>query len=321
MDILKDPYLKRWFPVWIHNAAENYTLIKKDFNNQNACLGSVVRPTNKPAIILGAGPSLDDNAELLKDWRGTIFSPSSVAFVPTYFKHEPEYVIGFDSLWRTADQVKGYTWKKATLITHPNVDPLVIKSWKWKKLYFRRVFPGIEYFEIVLPMMFPMIRLGLRFAGSVANTAVSIAGFLGYNPIFLVGVDYAYYNGVARAFSYLPTKNGWRKIEPRKITDIRPEKLKNLITYKDDIKTEDSNLSFKGHLLNMWASDNVNLISCSNGIVDEIPHANFKEVVKKQGVGFRQLDVSKDKKIEIAKEYNKFLAKHEKLKNSILEKK
>jgi len=312
LKLLDDPYFKKWLPVWIHNASENYTLIKKDFLNRNSCLTSLPRPMNKPAVIIGAGPSLDKNASLLKKWRGTIFSPTSVAFVPTKFGHEPEFIVGFDSLWQTAEQIKGYTWKKSTLITHPNVDPLVIKAWKWKKLYFRRMYPKVEYFELILPMMFPFIRLGVVFTGNVVNASVSIASFLGYNPIFLVGVDYAYYNNVARAISYIPYNNGWKEIPARKITEIRPEKMKQLFNYKDGIQTEDSNLSFKSHLLNIWASDNINLISCSHGIIDELPYVDFEKVVKSQGSGFNDLAIPKETKQQKAKEFINYIQKRNK---------
>jgi hypothetical protein len=293
-EFMKDPYFKRWYPIWINNSMENYLTIKKEFSEKNRCISTLPRPMNRPAVIIGAGPSLDETAPLLKDWKNPVFTSSSVAFVPKRWGKNPEYICAFDSLWSTYNtnlelDKKNTSWEGSTLLTHPNAEPKMIKSWKWDKYYYRRVFPQHEFFELTFPLMFPWITVGFKFAGNVVNNSLIIASFLGYNPIFLIGVDLGWKDdNKIKATDWRLRKGEWEQ-QPNVINKSamkRKEKL--LLTAKNGTKSFKNYLNFKGGLLDIYLNDKRNerrIYDCSDGLIEELPKLDFKEVVETQGWG------------------------------------
>jgi len=296
---MKDPYFKRWYPTWIHNGMENYQTIKKDFSKKNCCITSHPRPMNRPAIIIGSGPSLDEAAPLLKDWKHPIFSPTSALFSILRWGRKPDYACAFDSLWSLYEdfKFKKYSWEGTTLITHPNAEPKLLEAWKWNKYYFRRMFQGHEFFELTFPMMFPWIKIGFRFTGCVVNNAVSIASFLGFSPIFLVGVDFGWKDKKnTKSTTWEETKDGWVMQPNIPMSDTR-----KCIEYRNGTFTHPEYISFKRGLLGIINSEmETDFVNCSNGLVDELAEANIEEVIKNQGYGDYGIDkeLQRQKSIE-----------------------
>jgi hypothetical protein len=307
--LMNDPYFGQWIPKWTENAMINSPAIRKEFEIENRCLSQHPRPMNRPCIILGRGPSLDATAEVLKKWQHPIFSPTSTNFWCVHHGIEPKYVLAFDAFFGIPYQLKNINskWKESYLITHPQIDPLIFKYWKGKKFYYRRVFPGIEYFEMALPLMFPMIGIGIRFTGSVVNNAISIANFLGYRPIFLVGCDLSWRDdNQTTSTNYIMCDDG--KVKYNDTSPIPKEKADKVVIWeKDGKKTTADLMSFKEGLYQIWASDNNQMIDCSDGILEEMPHVSIEEVIKKQGRGFEHLHLEQKKIIEIVMNYSRWL--------------
>jgi len=325
-DILKEPYFKRWLPVWHLNAMENYPVIKRDFGvikeengglrvTKNLCVSSSPRPVNRPAIIMGSGPSLDEVAPFLKNWTHPIFASASNAFVAARHEREPEFICAFDSHWVLFEQlkIKDYRWSKdkAVLLTHPYAEPKMIKQWKGSKLYYRRYYVGMEFSEVILPFMFPWIRIGFRVTGSVVNNAISIAHFWGYNPIFLVGVDLGWKDDSrARAMLFKPRgRDEWDELPPPTAEDLRKRRGKEIISFPDGNKTTQNLISFKDSLLQIWKGDKVKLINCTKGFLSELPYADPFEVIKKSGIGFEELLKTDEEINETVQKY--FISKQE----------
>ena len=319
-EILKDPYLQKWLPKWHNNAMENYPRIKIDFGivrnkdssytaSKNICVSSHQRPMNRPAIVIGSGPSLDKVAPLLKNWKHPIFASASNAFVAARFDREPEYICAYDSHWTVLRQLglKQYNWKNSILLTHPYAEPEMIRQWKGKKLYYRRFYTGMEFSEVILPMMFPWIRVGFTVTGSVVNNAVTIANFWGYSPIFLIGCDMGWRdNDARRATLYSPKGNGeWNTSIPETTEHLNktPQSNKEIINLKDGLKTSSSFLSFKDALYQILKSSKFQLIDCSDGILTELSHADPVEVIEKQGYGFERLFKSNPEIIAVVDAY------------------
>ena len=296
-EFMKDGYFGRWYPIWIQNAMENYATIKEEFKTSNKCISSIPRPMSRPCIITGRGPSLNKALPLLNKWQHPIFSSASTAFALKKYEHQPEYICAFDSLWSLynlqlkLDQ-KTTSWKGSTLLTHPNAEPKMIKAWKWNKYYYRRVFPQHEFFENTFPLMFPWIKIGIRFTGCVANNALTLALFLGYNPIYLVGVDLGWKDDSKRAAETWTQNKG--KYELESLGPLTEEDKKTTITTVNGVRSSMSNVSFKAELLNISKSyKNASIVDCSDGMLDELQKDNIENVIKKQG--YINYDMSNEK--------------------------
>lgn len=314
-DIMKDPYFKRWLPIWHNNAMENYPQIKEDFQvdekgvpHINVCVSSIPPETkaNKPAIILGSGPSLDEAAKYLKDWKHDIFAATSNALVAVKWGREPEYICAFDSHWGLFEHLNSYDWKKAVLLTHPYAEPKTIKWWKGKRLYYRRYYEGFEFSEVILPLMYPWIRIGIRVTGCVVNNAISIANFWRYSPLILVGVDFSWKEGWHdRAMQYTLNKDGtWNEIPPNlPTTEEQFAERKQMTKEVDGYYTLKSWISFKDALINIWANTQCQIIDCSDGLIKEFPKMDLKEVIEKQNEDFSHLYSSPEEKKNISNKY------------------
>lgn len=297
--IMADPYFGHWYPRWINNAMENYPLIRTEFMEKDRCLTAHPRPMNRPCLIIGRGPSADKVGPLLKKWQHPTFITFTNAQFAVAHEIEPTYICAFDSVL-TLERMKHHKWDKSILFTHPNIDPRTIRGWKGEKMYYRRIFPEMEFFELVLPLMFPMIRIGIRFTGSVVNNAISIAAFLGFNPIFLIGCDLAWYDHKATSaenFQFKPDGTLY-------VSDTQPFGGDSRMILEVNGKyTDEKMLEFKKGLLQIWASDDMNLVDCSGGILDELPKANIEDVIKNQGRGFQQLAVDRNYKAQATMRY------------------
>jgi len=283
--LMKDPYFGHWYPIWIQNAMENYPIIRADYEKKDRCLTAHPRPMTRPILIIGRGPSADKVGPLLKKWQHPIMATFTNAMFPVANGVEPDYICAFDS-FLGMERMKHHNWNKSILLTHPNVDPRVIKGWKWEKMYYRRMFPGQEFFENTFPLMYPMIRIGIRFTGSVVNNAISIANFLGFSPVFLVGCDLSWKDHKATsAANYQFKPDGSLYVSDTQPFEGDPKSIFKI----DDLYTDEKMISFKEGLYHIWASDNAQIIDCSDGFLKEMPQANIEDVIKNQGRGFNNI--------------------------------
>lgn len=282
-EFMKDQYFRKWYPKWINNAMENYPLMKKEFETKDRCVSCLPRPMNRPCMIIGSGKSLNKAGPILKDWKNPIFAAASNAITMAYYEKEPEYICAFDSLWSLDKQLAGYKWENSALLTHPNAEPNLIKNWRWDKYYYRRVFPGHEFFEFTFPLMFPWIKIGLRFSGTVVNNAITLALFLGFNPIILVGVDLGFRDlEDSRGIDYEYIKKEFVR-KPK----VKVERERKIIQLENGAYAHPFYIGFKNALLDIYMSSqkNVDFIDCSDGIISELTKADIKDVVKTQGFG------------------------------------
>lgn len=300
--MMKDPYFGYWFPIWINNAMENYPIIKEEFRVKDRCLTSHPRPMGRPCLVIGRGASTNKLAPILKKWQHPTIAASSNAAFCVKYGHEPTYICAFDSVVAMNEKLKPHKWERSTLLTHPNIDPKMIKGWKWEKLYYRRMFPGIEFFELYYPMMYPFVKIGIRFTGSVVNNAVSVATFLGFNPIFLIGSDLSWKDCTASTCeNYYFNPDGSLTYKDSGPTDLQSPVY--LHPYGPEIFTEEKMLNFKEGLLQLWAADNPHIVDCSGGILTELPQANIEDVIKNQGRGFANTNIPQQQKMEALQKF------------------
>src|SRR5882724_2975709 len=176
---------------WISDVLENLELLA----HAPCFLGLAEKYKNVPAFIVGAGPSLGKNVELLADAtkKGLVFAVNSSALVLAEHGVTPQVVACMESIDLShllaripyLDQVV----RAFSMTAHP-------KTMRTGKGPLLPVYEG-------LPQFAPMVSLGkahgLAVCGSISTLAFSLAQRLGCSPIVLVGQDLAYTDGQAYA--------------------------------------------------------------------------------------------------------------------------
>jgi len=287
-EILKNHYYQGWYPKWIRNNHWNWQTIYGDFRRGLASVKEIQRVENTPAIIVGSGPSLDDAIPYLGDWEHAIFCGPTNALALEARGIHPNYLHAYDSHHTNAERLK-YTWDYSitSLITHPSADPKILKAWKGRRYYFLRMFPEHEYFEYILPMAWSHIYKDrgidviFPFRGCVVNNEIAIAGYLGYNPLFLVGADFGWKDPAkTRHTTYTQDGRGGLKVAPMTHEDDMGAEI-NISPNGTHYVGKDDN--FKRHLLDMLGPIPTDVFDCSDGMVTELKKADIREVIERQG--------------------------------------
>ena len=330
--------LAAWLPRWTWSCAANFNQIRSEFETHQKHVHNLTeyRGAKKgPAVIAMAGPSLTPNLPLMKDCKIPIFVPESMASTFVYHGRDPEYILVYDG-GAAKTFLQNYKWKKSMMITHPAASSLVIRWWKWTKTYYltmhvpqietepiqpnwqlndlieyvRQASYGSEFFSVIQPLLYPYITARILNAGCVANNAIQVAHFMGYDPLFLVGCDLGYPKDSVRTGDYLIP---WRfPLEPRSIWKKRwkgrihptiDEIPRNVFISDNGIKTTEEQVEYKIAMMSVYKIDRPQLIDCSAGIITELPKADFKEVVKKDGTGFEGIYRTDTEIVKIVNDY------------------
>ncbi|MFA4971747.1 MAG: 6-hydroxymethylpterin diphosphokinase MptE-like protein [bacterium] len=320
--------LRSWFPRWVRNATQNWPTLEWEFGRRDLSLLNLAhidhererieRHWRGPAIVVGSGPSLNDAAPLLKDWKGMVFCTGSNAKTLMRYGREPDVIGMFDCGDAVYDQIRGARYRKAKLVTNPSVSPKVMRWWRWphasrwnKRYYIMNHF-GHDWFEDTLPVLFPYIRCSVMNAGSTGNNLVQIAWFIGCSPIFLVGFDLGFNEKVYRAdmferpWTARVQREGWKRhkvdvqlkregtlLDPwvRVCAPPPPPTRKIYRTAKGLLTTEEQ-IEYKMALFDIWRIDRMPMINCSpRSLIDpeEMPYVPIEEVIKSGGKGFEHL--------------------------------
>ena len=150
------------------------------------------------AVIVAAGPSVDENMEFL---QSSVSSGRKIFAVATILKKlldkdvVPDYAVVMDSYEGTYDQMSG--------VEDVSSYPLIVDSTAYWR--FAEAHKGMTY--IALQNGYYLAEQAARAngymtfdtGGSVTTLAISIALQLGATKIYLVGVDMAYYDGRSHA--------------------------------------------------------------------------------------------------------------------------
>lgn len=148
----------------------------------------------KPAIVVAAGPSLNNNIQMLKNAKNKFF----IICVYTAYRPlqkagiEPDLIVSVDSNQKLYDEhQEGYdvpaafcssTNSKLIAKNKKNYNNIMLSEYDYAKQYFPK-----EVFD-KLPQM-------TAYSGTVASVALNIATEWGANPIIMVGQDLGYPEG------------------------------------------------------------------------------------------------------------------------------
>ena len=163
-----------------------------------------------PCFIVSSGPSLDDNIERLREWKGGIICSTSHATTLMHHGIEPTHIVVLDPFcaWH---EISGVDWSKTRtkMIANPSVWPDLFENWPNEiLLYLQNIGrPDSFYATIQLhqfcrrdpddakvrqPKIIPQIRTELTLFACTPPAQIFLAEILGYARCFLMGVDFAF---------------------------------------------------------------------------------------------------------------------------------
>lgn len=152
----------------------------------------------KPCIVVSAGPSLTKQLPLLKTLQHHVVLFAVGQTIKTLHAEgiNPHFVLGVDPWMMPWFESEGYT--REVLVCNTVFDPAAVPKVPGNKI-FASYTPDID------TRMTPIIgKMGsVNNGGSVANFTYSVAKFMGFKTIALVGQDLAYTGGISHASGYL----------------------------------------------------------------------------------------------------------------------
>jgi hypothetical protein len=252
----------------------------------------------EPILVLGSGVSLERAGPLLKQWKGAIIASTSQASSAVYWGHPPEYILALDVATKLDEFLWADTWegRNTTLLTHPCISPKILDYWKAKKLYFRPMEPNNELYFKHLTVAYDFVKTHMFcFACAVAGQ-MGIAAAMGYDPIILVGCDFAVNRFRKWYFDreeHLETRRGklrrskpkWKRDPPYALPAEHYLRIS-----ENGVLTDRIQVYYKRAILCVARLDKANILNASpRGILTEFPTLDIEEVIGRQDTGFEDL--------------------------------
>ncbi len=149
---------------------------------------------NHPAIICGAGPSINRDAPLLKKLtsKALIFAGGRALSVLNSENIEPHFTLGIDPYQMHHETYSQNNFFNAPFLYRMRVNSDALDKAHGTRLYTPHAigYPLISHIEEKLKLRAPKLQEGLN----VVNFSLQLAHFFGCDPIILVGCDLAYDN-------------------------------------------------------------------------------------------------------------------------------
>lgn len=181
-------FSKDWFMNYLSNLnsimnSENLNQYKNNYSN-------------KPAIIVSAGPSLEKNFKLLKGNEDKFIIITGIRTLNTLRKEGINVdfacvIDGSEDMYKVSKPSLKYN---TSLFFSEGVNKKIINEYIGNKIYFTS--PSFYNLNKQLDIMCTDL---LNQGGSVAHSCTAIAHYLGCNPIIFIGQDLAYTNNKLHA--------------------------------------------------------------------------------------------------------------------------
>lgn len=192
--------LSRFFADWNGTIQYKQELLVNFRKNKKNCSTNVdvLRDAfyGKKVVIVGAGPSLDNGVEFLKnkDNDTIIVAVTTVLKKLTNRGIIPDYAVVMDSQMRTFEQIEGLRIMDTPLLVDSTACWRFAEEYKGKKYIVYQ--KGLQEADrCAREESCQQYETG----GSVTTLALEIALKLGATAVYLLGVDLAYPNGISHA--------------------------------------------------------------------------------------------------------------------------
>lgn len=278
-------------------------------------IGVLPKVRNEPILVIGSGPTLDEALPTIKEWEGDVICSPSQASTLVKWGKDPKYIVALDPD-ETPEAMTVDTWegRDSTLFVHPGVNPLLVSpysfvrladgsihkkehpdSWAGKMGFFRKMEPQTPFYgnaqkmgyshidrtidaKSITMQISSIIGTEVVMLGCAANAQIFLASLLGYNPLYLVGVDFGFPGGKTR-FTPWNWKDGkWVNAVPG---PIDPERV---VKTDSGVDSEEMHLFYKRNFMSAWRIERMQIFTVGHGTIIETPQVEWQTVLKQQGV-------------------------------------
>lgn len=172
-------------PLWIKNIFKNLASGEKSFTIRDFS-------SDKPLLITGAGPSLEDNLELIGRIRHEVTLITVDTALPVLVRHgiTPDFIFVMEAQLANLYDFIHARPKKAGILCDLTSYPRVLRLFPGRVWLYCSSFHKVELFKrletaALLPPMIPPL-------GSVGIGALYLGRRLSSGPLFFTGLDFSY---------------------------------------------------------------------------------------------------------------------------------
>ena len=177
--------------VWMYNILANTNFLIK-----NKTLNQFIIDNSKTAVIVGAGPSLDNSINFLKENKEKLFIISTDTSYPALLKNKiiPQVVVSIDAQIYSREHFIGINHEIAKdtifLLDICANSSITKKISNEKILFFTNGHPLANYIEAISNCKFLRLNSG---RGTVTSVACDFATKCNFKNIILLGTDFSFY--------------------------------------------------------------------------------------------------------------------------------
>ncbi|MCA9482911.1 MAG: motility associated factor glycosyltransferase family protein [Nitrospina sp.] len=292
---VKDATLARFQNLWRENFKANLPAIQR-----HSPVAKLARKFKKtPAILVGAGPSLDKNIHYLKEAHGkALILASDAAYKPlAHHGIFPSMTVCLDPQEEITKFFTGVTHRDVTLIAPTIIHPHVIDIWQGSVVFYHQHAPDIP---VLMEIVNQLPQLGaLTPGGSVLSVGYHLAYEMGCDPILFLGQDLSYPK--TKTYSRLGANEG------ETLTGTLNRQQENIV-YEEDmngarlptLKSMSVSKQWFNWAFTTWKRDlPLTVVNCSEGgiLTDNVLMMSFREAIYNYC----------DKKINVAWQLKKIL--------------
>ncbi len=272
IDDINRGILEGWLPKWIKHAAQNYYRVLRCCGITDL-FGSA---SGVPAIIVGIGPSLDDEVDALRLVRdNAVLIATDAALRPLGARGiTPHIVVTYDAKPEQASLFEGCDTSRLVLVASTCSSPITLDLWSGKKVFYNIAHRGVQFMDLVLPTMFPHVG-AIDGVGTVGNVAFALAEIMGCSTIIGVGMDLCY-KKVGDVYRYRcqdfeEVRSGdevaWRKTENKLLydNDLRLKKAHEVEIKGKTFMSDGALDMYRRILMSMIGASRAEFVDCSPG--------------------------------------------------------
>ncbi len=223
----------------------------------------------KPCVMVATGPSLKNNIELLKHVQDkvVIIAVYVALKVLEPLGIKPDFVVSIDAVQVLEKNHEEFGFEENLVICSSGNTDLVLKNRGENFIVSYQGYPNFfKYFQCNSEEI-----MYLSSGGSVANTSIDLAHFLGCSSVILLGQDLAFKGEETHAYYDKNTVD--KKIERKKVKGY----------YGEDVESCDIFIKFKewNEVFAKENSDEMKFINATEGGVylENFEHISFQEAI------------------------------------------
>lgn len=177
--------LSRFQNLWIYNIMRNHA----KFLASRGIAGLAGRFNGCPALVVSAGPSLNENLELIRRNQDRFLIIAVDSVFPSLVRHgiRPDLVVTVDPQFINSKYFEYNRCFDPILVSDITAFPLTLKNYRGRTLFFSSVFPLARFVE-----KYTCPKGEIDMGGSVSTTAFDLAVRMGADPVILLGQDLAF---------------------------------------------------------------------------------------------------------------------------------